>query len=256
MEMTFDQYISNPMGIKNAVYSNRDVYRNLYTEKLDKILVREAGRVKYDLYISKDGRYFVHMKVPSEVIEKFYYDTVIEFYTNDNAVKLTRTLSNYFVKFYSNDPSFVFTFAHAMLSNDMFVRDLVPRMSKEAVKNIASEKNPKNEIGYVKSIYFTYLLMKNYNLFSKITYETTSNSYNRKDLLDNVEHADNKVSARQSAEHTVKKQEKIERKKNGGQDSRSITNPVARVSNVVTSKIAGSGKKVNTVKKTSFAKKI
>ena len=36
--MTFDQYIQNAMGIKNAVISNREMYRTMYTEKLNKIL--------------------------------------------------------------------------------------------------------------------------------------------------------------------------------------------------------------------------
>ena len=36
MDMTFHDYIQNPMGRENAVISNRVMYRNLYQEKLDK----------------------------------------------------------------------------------------------------------------------------------------------------------------------------------------------------------------------------
>ena len=46
MKMTYDQYIVNPMGIKNSVYSNRELYRNMYKEILNKVLLREVGRVK------------------------------------------------------------------------------------------------------------------------------------------------------------------------------------------------------------------
>lgn len=212
MKMTFDQYIANPMGIKNAVFSNREIYRNLYTEKLDKILVREVGKIKYKLY--RDGdEFLVYLKIPSEPIEKFYYDVVIQFYTDsDNiSVKSSRSLKDYYVKFYSNDPSFVYTFAHAMLKNDMFIRDLVPRMSKEAVKKAATEKNPKNEIGYVKSIYFAYLIMRNYSLFEKINYETYGEKYNRKRLLEEIVHADIKIEARQLAQQELNKKNKKER---------------------------------------------
>ena len=48
--MTFDEYIQNPMGKTNSVISNRIMYRNMYQEKLDKIMVREAGKVDYKAY--------------------------------------------------------------------------------------------------------------------------------------------------------------------------------------------------------------
>ena len=50
--MTFDEYINNPMGIKSAVISNREMYRKMYTEKFDKVMVREVGKMDYQLSIS------------------------------------------------------------------------------------------------------------------------------------------------------------------------------------------------------------
>ena len=97
MEMTYDQYIQNPMGIANAVISNRGVYRELYRVRLDKILVRELGKIDYTLYKSKN-KYYVHIKIPSEVIEKFYYDVVIEFSEPKNKSLIDATLKNYNVK--------------------------------------------------------------------------------------------------------------------------------------------------------------
>ena len=43
--MTFEEYINNPMGVKNAVISHREMYRKMYMEKLDKIMMREVGRL-------------------------------------------------------------------------------------------------------------------------------------------------------------------------------------------------------------------
>ena len=137
MNMTYNDYIQNPMGRENAVYSARYMYRDLYTQKLDTIMVRENGKINYKLYYTKDERYIVHMKIPSEAVPNFYYDTVIEFYTNNEVNKHSNSLDKYYTKFYSNDPSFVFTFAHAFIKNKMFVEDMIPKMSKEAVKNKA-----------------------------------------------------------------------------------------------------------------------
>jgi hypothetical protein len=205
--MTFDEYINNPMGFKNAVISHREMFRAIYMSKLDKILVREAGKINYKLYKSANI-YYIHIKIPSEVISNFYYDVVIEFYTDKNELRLSRSLSEYYVNFYSNDPSFVYTFAYAMLDNDLFVKDLIPKMSKEAVKNIAKVKNPKKQIGYVKSLYFTYLLCRRGGLFNKIKFEAEAQPYNSKWLLSQVEHATIKIEQREEAQKKYNEQNK------------------------------------------------
>lgn len=248
MKMTFDQYINNPMGVKNAVFSGREMYRELYMKKLDTILVREVGKVKYRLYKNKD-KFYVYMKIPSEVVPDFYYDTVIEFFTDKMAAKASNTLKDYYVKFYSNDPSFVFTFAHAMLKNDLFIKELVPRMSKEAVKKVAKEKNPKMEIGYVKSIYFTYLLMKNYSLFNKIVFNNESQRFDLKELLSLIEHADIKIEKRQQAQRDINKEKKINKKKENNTE-RNMSS--STVSTNLSNKIG----KTKTVKKTGRINKI
>lgn len=201
--MTFDEYIQNPMGKENAVISNRNMYRILYSEKLDKILVREAGNIVYKLYKEKN-KYFAYLKIPSEVIDKFYYDVVVEFTPPKGAITGT-TLKDYSVRFYSNDPSFVFTFAHAFIENGMFITEYKDKMSKKAVKQVAKEKNPKNQVGYVKSLYFAYLYMSSHGLFAKIRY---IDKYNEAALKREIMHADRKIELRQEAQQQLDKQKK------------------------------------------------
>ena len=197
MEMTFDQYIQNPMGISNAVFSNRNMYRNLYISKLDKILVREMGKVDYTLYKSK-SKYYIYMKIPSEAITKFYYDVVIEFSEPKEKKLLDSTISNYNVRFYSNDPSFVFTFAHAFIKNKLFITELKDVMSPEAIKKAAVEKNPSNQVGYVKSLYFAYLIMKRENIFNKKKF-ILAKDINWENLIQSITPADLKIAQRQEA---------------------------------------------------------
>lgn len=223
MEMTFEQYINNPMGIKNAVFSNREMYRELYTKKLDAILVREMGKIKYELYYSKDN-YYAYLKIPSEAVANFYYDVVIEFYPTEPSAMNSRDLKDYRVKFYSNDPAFVFTFAHAMIKNKLYVTDLLPKMSKEAIKKVAVEKNPTNQIGYVKSLYFAYLTMKRYGLFNKIKYESEGSKYNKKDLLDKIEHADLKIEQRRVLDADQRQEAKEQKRKEKKEKQKTINN--------------------------------
>lgn len=196
--MTFDQYIQNPMGKNNAVFSQRELFRNLYTNKLDKILVREGGKIDYTTFIDqKTGKYYIYFKIPSEVINKFYYDVIVEFYSDNPLTKGQQTLKDYNVRFFSNDPAFVFTFCHAFITNDMFIKDFTPKMSKLAVKNTGVVRNPKNETGYVKSIFFAYLVMKSRGLFNKLQYTLP---YNSKQILGKIMHADEKIQLRQQAQ--------------------------------------------------------
>lgn len=200
--MTYNEYIQNPMGKDNAVISNRNMYRIMYSEKFDKILVREAGNVNYKLY--KDGdKYIAYLKIPSELIDKFYYDVVIEF-TPPKGIT-GATLKDYSVRFYSNDPSFVFTFAHAFIENDMFITQYKDKMSKQAVKKVAKERNPKNQVGYVKSLYFAYLYMSSHGLFSKIRY---IDKYNEAAVKREIMHADRKIELRQEAQRKIEAQMK------------------------------------------------
>ena len=197
MQMTYGQYIQNPMGIANAVISNRNMYRELYMNKLDKILVRELGKVDYSLYKSKN-KYYVYIKIPSEVIEKFYYDVVVEFTEPKDKKLIDATLKNYTVRFYSNDPSFVYTFAHAFIKNDMFIKELNDLMSKEAIKKVATEKNPSNQVGYVKSLYFAYLILKKENVFTKSKF-LIAKEIDWKYLHKKITPADKKIAQRQDA---------------------------------------------------------
>ena len=39
MERSFKEYIANPLGNKTAVFSSREMYRNLYTDKFNILMV-------------------------------------------------------------------------------------------------------------------------------------------------------------------------------------------------------------------------
>lgn len=250
MKITFSQYINNPLGEKSSVVTNRGMYQQMYRDKLDKILLREGGKVKYKLYTDKD-KYYIHFKIPSEVIDKFYYDTIIEFYTNDPIKAKSASLKDYYVRFYSNDPAFVYTFAHAFIKNDIFIKDLESKMTKESVKNVAKEKNPKNLVGYVKSLFFAYLLLGDYGLFSKTLYDNTAEKYSKTKILRTVDHAKDKIRDRQEAEE--KERKKRNREKNNserfslGRQASAATTPTKGINKT---KSVTSSSRTKTIRKT------
>ena len=207
MNITFEQYILNPQVKSNAVLNAkaREAIRGDYTKRFDAILLRERGKVDYILYKDdKNNRYFAHFKIPSETIEKFYYDTVLEFYTDEN-ISNPEDLLKYYVKFYSNDPAFVYTHAHAFAVNNLFIDELSSKMSKKAIRTEAKEKNPYNQIGYVKSIYFAYLTIKMKGLNNLDKFKAEAKSFSKTALLSNIENADKKVEDREAAGKKLQK---------------------------------------------------
>ena len=256
--MTFQQYIDNPMGKHNAVFSQRDLFKQLYTEKFDKVFLREAGKIDFTLYVDvKKDIYVAHIKVPSETVKDFYYDAVILFYTNDAAKRASSSLQDYYVKFFSNDPAFVFTYLRVFLKNDLFVEALKEKSSKLALKNDPKEKNPYEVPGYSKILYFAYLFMKTKNLFSKHMYTSYGIPYVEKRLVQNVMHTDEKIALRQELGEKQRKQEANEKKKEAKAASSEKRNLVSPSGNIKMGKMAGNvklTKSTNETKRTALSK--
>ena len=252
MNMTLNQYILNPMGAKNAVMNAtaREAIRSSYIHKYDAILLRERGKINYTLYKdSKNNRFYAHFKIPSEVIEKFYYDTVLEFYADEN-IKNTSDLFQYYVKFYSNDPAFVYTYAYVFSHNGLFVDCLSSKMSKKALRKEAGEKNPYNQIGYVKSIYFAYLTMKAKGLNNTEKFNAEASSFSVRALSYNVEQADKKVGDREAAGEKLKKVKSAIKAKNDSRNTDISTKTSNTSKNVKYTKTIGTVKSVKNVKTT------
>ena len=108
MAMTFQEYIANPTGIGTAVMSYRKMYEDLYVDKWKLILTREGGKIEYKLYKDKHSCY-CHIKIPSEIVPKFYYDVVIKMDITRDSMNLIDSP----VQFFSIDPHFNYVFAYA-----------------------------------------------------------------------------------------------------------------------------------------------
>lgn len=212
MQMTFKQYIENPMGKGSAIYSGRDVYKKLYTEKFDKLLLREAGNIYYKLYYDdRNDHYFCYIKMPSETVENFYYDVIIKFLPSDKKInKGEQNLNNYYVQFYSDDPAFIYTYLHVFMEKDLFVTELKKKVPKAVWKDDKHIRNPGEVVGYVKSLYFAYLLMNLRQLFQKYIYRAYGEKYNKDKFYKQIEDMDKKLSSRQVIAKEMEKKKRLE----------------------------------------------
>ena len=255
MNITLEEYIKNPMGKKAAVLSAaaREAIKNDYTKRYDAVLLRERGNIDYFLYQDKkNNRFYAHFKIPSEVVPKFYYDVVFEFFADDKLV-VGDDLTKYYVRFYSNDPAFSFTHAHAMMQEDLFIDFLKTKISSKAVKKEAVERNPRGDIGYVKSLVFAYLTFKNKNLKNKAKFSAEAKNFSKLHLLQTIEHADKKIAARQSEGEKVAKKNRAEKKatkQTVGMNKNNIPkSPISKVKSIAHVKPTGNIKSVKKVKR-------
>lgn len=209
--MTFEQYIVNPMGRSNAILSSsvREIMKKDYTRRFSNVLLRENGKINYAIYAAKGAVYFVHIKIPSEVVKDFYYDVVLKFKGTTGLAGSMARLDKYEVQFFSNDPAFVFNYAHVFRKNDMFIDELKSKMSKQAIKKPPKETNPNELVGYVKSLYFAYLFMQQRGLFNP-SHLASATPFDIKYMLSIIEDADSKIAKRQAEGAKISKHKKTE----------------------------------------------
>ena len=212
MNLTFEQYVLNPMGRDNAVLNarSREIIRVDYQRRFDNLMLRENGKVEYHLFKQpKSNVYWAYIKVPSEVVKNFYYDVVIKFIPDPAVSGFSQDLLKYNVKFFSNDPAFVYTYAHVFAKNKLFIEELNKRMSRKALHREPKEKNPGNNIGYVKSLYFAYLILKNKGLDKLKRFEAEAVTLDLNYLLNEIEDADTKIEKRQEEGSKISRKKKV-----------------------------------------------
>lgn len=212
MDITFNQYISNPMGKNNAIMSSssREFMKMRYKKKFDNLMLRENGKIEFHLYTAPNNVYWIYVKIPSEVVKKFYYDVLIKFTATEKVKSGGKDLFEYNVQFFSNDPAFVYTYAYIFSKNNLFIKELSSKMTKVALKKAPKEKNPSESVGYVKSLYFVYLLMQNRSLNKVGIFEKQANPINIPFLLSNIEDADKKIDERQELGAKISQRKKVE----------------------------------------------
>ena len=86
-------------------------------------------------------------------------------------------------------------------------------MSKKAITKRAGEKNPGNNIGYVKTIYFAYLYMQSRQFNKLDIFKGVAAVMSKRNLRSEVEDADTKIQKRQDAGEKLKAQEQKNKKR-------------------------------------------
>lgn len=172
MKITLENYIKNPSGGRAHVAQQNEIAKAQYQDKFDKMMLRVAGHISYVLYKTRNGkRYVLYIRIPSETDKGLYYDVVLDFYTDDDVAVRTTNLKDYYVRFFANDPNFMFTYANVFYKDNLLVNELKTKFKPIVYKQKPGVTNPNKIVGYVKSIYFAYLFYKSRGLDNKIMWQ-------------------------------------------------------------------------------------
>jgi hypothetical protein len=171
------EYLDNPMGKGNSAITNKKLIQEDLNKRYNK-LIKKHKDFKYVIYKSKDS-YYIHFKIPSETERGNDYDVVLKFYPDFGTdLKYNNYLGNYTLKFFSNSPSFIFTYAYVYNKSNRLISELNNKYSTEVLQNKPVVRNPNQVLGYEKSVYFACLYMKNHKeLSNKMILNANSTTY-------------------------------------------------------------------------------
>lgn len=157
LKISLRQMVDNPTGKGSGNVAARYRIRQSMSAMYIKVLQKYRKQFFAVPYLYQDGRILYHVKVPSEAynLNKISYDVLIEF---ENQPGSRLALRN--AKFFSNSPSFIFTYAYVFNQKDILVDTFKNKLPIQCLTVPPIVRNPVESLGYEKSIYIAgrYLL--------------------------------------------------------------------------------------------------
>ncbi|MMZ42275.1 hypothetical protein D1872_37950 [compost metagenome] len=173
---TLREFMDNPMGKGSNAIPSRQLVRDDLTRRLGTVLRHKDKKITVDIY--KDGdHYFYHLTIPSESEDRRNtYDVVLEFFADElpPGVKKEKNMNHYQVRFFSNSPSFTYTYAYAFDLYGFFIKELSNKYRVQVLDNPPVTRNPAEVINYEKSIFFAVSYLLQHPRFLDKTYIETS----------------------------------------------------------------------------------
>lgn len=178
---TLKEFLDNPMGKGSTAIANRNLIRDDLDRRYKKLL-KDNKDFKHTVYVEGHDYYF-HFLIPSESERENTYDVIILLTEEDDNLKYDNFLYRYKVKFFSNCPSFTYTYAHVAFKYDRLINFLSKKYDKEVIKSAPVIRNPGEILNYEKSVYFACkYLIDNPRLLNKMNLKPIAIKLKREEL--------------------------------------------------------------------------
>lgn len=212
MKHTIKSYIENPMGKGSTAITNKKIILDDLNRRLQ--VMKESNSITTTVYYDdKKDEYYFHLIIPSESERKNTYDVVILFTPDEKDIKAETTLNNYIIKFFSNCPSFIYTFAYSFKSHGLFIDILSKKFEREVLRQEPVMRNPKEIISYEKSVYFAVkYIYDNTKYMTKVYINEVYKKFNLKDFL-KIIRAEHQIKEEIAKENKRLRKEKEEKER-------------------------------------------
>lgn len=147
---SFGEFYNNPSGKGNTAMGI-SVIKGEYSKRFD-ALKKKGLEFSINVYKESETSFYFHIKLPSET-KLNNYDTVIHFFDDFSDGK-SGNLKNYNVNFFSNCPSFIYTFATVYNETGLLIDFLGDKFNDEVLRKLPEHRNPDMNLSYDKSIFF------------------------------------------------------------------------------------------------------
>jgi len=212
MLMTMDNFLKNPVGPGSASVARRDVIIRNLQERYRKLRLANHSGFKVQIFLrSSDGVYFFKFKIPSEEFPtKLSYDVVLKFTPPADKTRLI-SLNQYTLTVFSNSLNFNFTYTYIYNLFNILIPELKVKYSEIAIKNPPIIKNPNQDMGFEKSVYYALLFMKElkFNFFNNFR----TIPFNKSALLQ-VSSAQEKINEYNRVKQVIRDSKKTNKKSN------------------------------------------
>lgn len=209
---TLREFIDNPMGKGSTAIPNRQLIKDDLIRRYNELIKKK--KIEFTVYRDKDEYYF-HFLIPSESERENTYDVVLHFTQGEENFKFDNFLNRYYVKFFSNCPSFIYTYAFAFNMYGWFIEDFSGKYHDEVLEQDPITRNPGEIVSYEKSIFFAcHHLMQNNKYLNKMILNPICKPYDPKVLYDKIR-TDDKIKIEIDREkrrvEKVKKEEELKK---------------------------------------------
>lgn len=251
---TIKEFIDNPFGKGSAALStktNKTEYLNRYNQ------LAKKGKICRLHQISEfEGRWLLHVMVPSENVDKdVYYDVVVEFYPKHSSLENSHYLTGYAVRFYSNCPSFTYTFLNVYYKWGLLIPEFKNKVKEEFLEKTPDTRNPFGVINYDKSIFFAchYIMTSNNQRLLQKDYlhKALHGGKTMKEFVADVNNADEKMVQIKEADRKLKELMGLDKQR----DENLVTQMVGQMTNEKRKAEGSKHAKIVTAKTKIHAKK-
>lgn len=152
--MTLKDFLTNPSGKGDTALNNKAI-ASILDGKYSKLIETKERLIKCNIYkVLTREVYYIHLVIPTETDRGNTYDVVIELSDIEGAHKRDTSIVNYETRFFSNAPSFAYTYAKVYKDNDLLIHSLYGKFDEQQIKGNPDVRNRYGIVGYDKYLYF------------------------------------------------------------------------------------------------------